>query len=81
MLVVDEELFKKHSQVPPRRTSSCPAPDGSGTRTPLTTRRSSPALCPEVRQPESQSKGTSHCDVSLCVTVTPMSTGDGCLTS
>lgn len=42
---------QQHSPAPPHQTSSCPAPDGSGTRTPPTIHRSSLALCQGVHQP------------------------------
>lgn len=42
---------RQHSQAPPHQTSSCPAPDGSGTHTPLTIHRSSLALCQGFHQP------------------------------
>lgn len=47
---------RQHLQVPPHQTSSCPAPDGSGTRSPMTTRRSSLVLCPAVHQPGVRTK-------------------------
>lgn len=34
------DFYQSRLQVPPRQTSSCPAPGGSGRHTPLTTRRS-----------------------------------------
>lgn len=40
-----------HLLVPPHQISSCPAPDGSGKRTPLTNHKSSHALCPGVHLP------------------------------
>lgn len=50
---------RENSRVPPRRISSCLAPDGSGRRTPPTTRRSSHALCPGVHQPEKHNEKNS----------------------